>query len=402
MIKSYRGAKNMTRVTTPMTSALKRFVCLSAVLTLTGCSGLIPTIGPSAHQIESRARQEAAAIEFIDVDESVAERLLAHQSQRHFSQTLGNQSTSPHQIGVGDVLEVSIWEAAPATLFAAFGTDASSLSASSRATILPEQVVSAQGSIAIPFAGRVSVVGHSLEDISATIATALRAKANQPQVIVRLSKNYAATATVVGEFATNIKVPLIAGNDRLLDAIAAAGGARQPVAKTMIQVTRGLTVDALPLDTIIRDPEQNVPLQPGDVVTAFFQPYSFTALGASGKNDEIQFEAQGISLSQAIARSGGLIDSRSNPRGVFIFRLAKADAFDWPHPPTTKTPDGRVPVVFRLDLTDPKSFFVMQSFPMQNKDVLYISNASITETQKFLNVLFSIAYPVLTAKQVGL
>ena len=63
---------------------------------------------------------------------------------------------------------------------------------------------------------------------------------------------------------------------------------------------------------------------------------------------------------------------------------------------------GNVDRVFRLDLTDPKSFFVMQSFPMQNKDVLYISNASITETQKFLNVLFSIAYPVLTAKQVGL
>ncbi|WP_292843350.1 hypothetical protein [Methylotenera sp.] len=36
----------------------------------------------------------------------------------------------------------------------------------------------------------------------------------------------------------------------------------------------------------------------------------------------------------------------------------------------------------------------------ENKDVLYVSNAPITETQKFLNVLFSITYPLLNATTV--
>ena len=35
-------------------------------------------------------------------------------------------------------------------------------------------------------------------------------------------------------------------------------------------------------------------LQPGDVVTSLFQPLSFTVLGATGKNEELNFEAQGI------------------------------------------------------------------------------------------------------------
>ncbi|MGR5342328.1 sugar ABC transporter substrate-binding protein, partial [Vibrio astriarenae] len=83
-----------------------------------------------------------------------------------------------------------------------------------------------------------------------------------------------------------------------------------------IQVTRGNTVQTLPLQTIIRDPHQNVPLRAGDVVTALFQPLSFTALGATGKNQEINFEAQGITLAQAIARAGGLEDSRSDAQGV--------------------------------------------------------------------------------------
>ena len=182
--------------------------------------------------------------------------------------------------------------------------------------------------------------------------------------------------------------------------LAAAGGVRQPVNKTTIQVTRSNNVYSLPLETIIRDPRQNVTLLPGDVVTALFQPYSFMALGATGKNDEINFETQGISLSQALARSGHLIDQRSNPKGVFIFRFEPVTALKWPHQPVKTTPEGFVPVVYRIDLSNPASFFVMQSFPIENRDVLYVSNAPANELQKFLNLLFTVAYPVLTAKQV--
>jgi polysaccharide export outer membrane protein len=173
------------------------------------------------------------------------------------------------------------------------------------------------------------------------------------------------------------------------------------VNKTTIQLTRADKVYSLPLETIIRDPRQNIALLPGDVVTALFQPYSFTALGASGKNDEITFETQGISLAQALARTSGLIDMRSNARGVFIFRFENKDALTWPREPVRTTADGLVPTVFRVDLTDPESLFLIQNFPMEDRDVLYVSNAPITEIEKFLNVLFSVAYPVLAAKSVG-
>jgi polysaccharide export outer membrane protein len=216
-----------------------------------------------------------------------------------------------------------------------------------------------------------------------------------------MTRNLSSNATVVGEVNSSTRVPLVPGNERLLDALAAAAGVRQPVNKMTIQVTRADNVYSLPLETIIRDPKQNVPLQPGDVVTALFQPYSFTALGATGKNEEVNFETQGITLAQALARSGGLIDSRSNARGVFIFRFEPRSALPWPHEPVMTTPEGMVPAVFRIDLSDPRSFFLIQSFPIENRDVLYVSNAPITEIQKFLNVLFSVAYPVLAVKEVG-
>jgi polysaccharide export outer membrane protein len=315
---------------------------------------------------------------------------------------LGNTRIVSRNVGAGDVLEVSIWEAAPATLFSTAPNVNSNAIATSHPTTLPEQPVDDEGFIMVPFAGRVPAAGKTLQQIETDISARLHAKANQPEVLVRMTRNLSSNATVVGEVNASTRVPLVPGNERLLDALAAAAGVRQPVNKMTIQVTRAESVYSLPLETIIRDPKQNVPLQPGDVVTALFQPYSFTALGATGKNEEVNFETQGITLAQALARSGGLIDSRSNARGVFIFRFEPRTALAWPHEPVMTTPEDMVPAVFRIDLSDPRSFFLIQSFPIENRDVLYVSNAPITEIQKFLNVLFSVAYPVLAVKQVGL
>jgi polysaccharide export outer membrane protein len=41
-------------------------------------------------------------------------------------------------------------------------------------------------------------------------------------------------------------------------------------------------------------------------------------------------------------------------------------------------------------MRDPGSFFAVQQFAMQDKDIIYISNADSVEVVKFLNVLNSV------------
>lgn len=36
----------------------------------------------------------------------------------------------------------------------------------------------------------------------------------------------------------------------------------------------------------------------------------------------------------------------------------------------------------------------MQRFPIQNKDIVYVSNAPLAEFQKFLRMIFSLTSPV--------
>ena len=360
-----------------------------------GCA-YIPTSGPSVKEINASAG--TGAIQVVDVDASVVQQLVTHRKQKLFSESLTSAIQSSYRVGAGDVIEVSIWEAPPATLFSNSAVDPRTQS-SARAVTLNDLLVDGEGTIRIPFAGRVQAAGQTLGAIEAQIVKRLTGKANQPEVLVRLVKNASLNVTVVGEVNTSVRFPLSPSGEKLLDAIAAAGGVRQSVNKITIQLTRGKDVFAMPLDSIIRDPRQNVPLIRGDVITALYQTNSFTALGATGKNEEVPFEAQGISLAQALGRSGGLQDSRSDARGVFIFRFEPKPALKWATEPVT-TADDLVPVVYRIDLKNPNSFFVMQGFAINNKDLLYVSNAPAAELQKFLNVVFSVAYPLLNVVQV--
>jgi polysaccharide biosynthesis/export protein len=385
-----------------------KLACLGlSALLLAGCSTFFPSIGPSRRDIDHAAsRRSLPPIQLVDVNEEVTEHLAAQRSRHLFSEVLSSRADQLQPIGAGDFLIVSIWEAAPATLFGSVQITPNGLPTPSLATTLPEQPVDGEGCITVPFAGRVPAAGKTLPDVAAEIKRRLAKKANQPEVLVLLTRNLSSTVTVVGEVTTSTRVPLTAAHERLLDALAFAAGVKQPVNKTTIQITRGESVYALPLETIIQDPKQNVPLQSGDVITALYQPLSFTALGASGKNDEINFETQGISLAQALARSAGLIDSRSNPSGVFVFRLEpkRAQAAGeqaGSNPATPTSAKDLVPIVYRVDLKDPRSLFWIQNFPIQDKDVLYVSNAPEAELQKFLNLLFTLAYPVLTGIQAG-
>ena len=337
---------------------------LAAAAVALGACSTVPTSGPSEHKVQSSAGR---GIEVIDVDDSVARQLRNSRSEQLFSDALGQpKDDNSERIGAGDVLEVSVWEAPPAVLFSsswgsnslgnANASTASSASVNpSTVATLPQQMVARDGTIYIPFAGTIMAAGKKLREIESEVTRRLKGRANQPQVLVRLIANNTAYVTIVGDVNSSLRMPLTPRGERLLDALALAGGTKDPIDKINLQITRGAGVYSLPLDTIIRDPHQNIPLRSGDVVTALFEPLSFTALGATGKSDEVNFEAKGISLAQALARVGGVIDSRANARGVFIFRFESRDALQWPNAPTT-TPEGRVPVVYRVDLTDPKSF----------------------------------------------
>jgi polysaccharide export outer membrane protein len=367
-------------------------------LSLAGCSSFGAN-GPSSGAILASADKPfaAATIAVVPLSEDVARQLIAGESRSRFSESFQETEISGALIGNGDVLEITLWEAPPAVLFGSAPTGLLSSSvATSQSLSQPGQVVDANGQITVPFAGSIQASGRTPSEIERDIVARLRGKAHQPQASVRVVRNQATNANVVGDVATSGRIPLSPKGERILDVLASAGGVKNPVSKTMIQLSRGDRVASMPLEAVIRDPSQNVVVQPDDVVTVYYQPYSFTAMGAIGNNSELPFEATGISLSQALGRVGGLRDDRADVRGVFLFRLEDPAKLGRQLPANARlTPDGKLPIIYRLDLKDPGSFFAAQSFPMRNKDILYVSNAPLADLQKFMNMVSSAAFSVI-------
>ena len=99
---------------------------------------------------------------------------------------------------------------------------------------------------------------------------------------------------------------------------------------------------------------------------------------------------------------GGLRDDRANPRGVFIFRMEKPAALSsLTTPVVPPNADGRIPVIYRLDLRNPVSFFTAQHFAMRDHDIVYVTNAPVADLQKFVNIIGAAVYPIVTVKAAG-
>ncbi|WP_344709906.1 polysaccharide biosynthesis/export family protein [Sphingomonas humi] len=365
---------------------------------LGGCAatGLSTAVGPSRKAIVNEA--SAANIEglqLIPLNSGVVEALrVSDLPAESFAQTIGSATPIGTVVGVGDVVEVTIWEAPPALLFGGgmISTKIGQDIGTSRPGTIPETLVGPSGTITVPFAGQVPAAGRSLSSIEQSIVSRLRGKANQPQVIVRIVRNATANVSVLGEVSNSGRIPLTPKGERLLDILAAAGGTRQPADRITLQLSRGNVTATMPLAEVIRNPAQNIILQRDDVLTAIYQPFTLTVLGAAGKNEEIRFEGTGLTLAQALGRIGGLQDMRADPRGVFIFRYETAEqmrALGRTVPPTLT----RVPVVYQVDLKDPQTYFAAQKFAMKNSDVIYISNSPAADFQRFVNILASSVLP---------
>lgn len=364
---------------------------LAIALLLSACQ----PFGPSRGNMMAAGRAPIAAadrITVVTVRGDMATALPQPPAWPAFSAVLADARPIGTVVGVGDALEVTIWEAPPATLFGgpAADTRIGTAISTARPTTLPELLVGPDGGITVPFAGVVPAGGRTLREIENEIVVRLRGRANAPQALVRLVRNATATVTVVGEVNQSARLPLTPRGERLLDALAQVGGVKAPVNLATIQVTRGGQSFRMALADIIEKPMNNILLAKDDVITALYQPYSFTVLGAAGRNDEIRFEAMGITLSQALGRIGGLQDGRADPRGVFLFR--------WEEP---AQPGGeRRPVIYSFDLKDPAVYFLAQRFRISDRDMIYITNAPVAELQRFVGIVAQTILPIATVTTV--
>lgn len=363
-------------------SAKAWLALFAAGVTLAGCAAL-PHEGPLATQVETTAasaKANSANFLLIDVNNRVADYLRA-QPQPSLSDKFGRgKPVHAERIGVGDQLQVMIWEADPGGLFASNGIV-------NRGAI-PAVTVDTSGLIDIPYAGTIRAAGRTPRQVAEAITKNLSKKTVEPQASVSWVKNVSSTITLTGQVSTPGIYPLsIRGND-LLDLIAAAGGTKYPAYESLVSLTRRGKIAKAYLQHVVDTPQDNIYLQPGDELNIARKPKTFTAFGAVDKKGLQDFGANKLSILEAVARSSGLIDTRANPAGVFVMRFEPAKTA-YALAGQTNPMDSRavVPVIYRFDLQDPNQYFFAQVIGLHNRDVIYVANSPAVEYNKFIGIL---------------
>jgi polysaccharide export outer membrane protein len=269
---------------------------------------------------------------------------------------------------------------------------------------LPSQVVDRTGIITVPYAGDVQAAGRSLPDIQHEIERKLANRAIEPQVVVSLVEQNATEVAVVGDVVNSAnKFKIRPGGERVLDMISRAGGLRYPGYELFVTLQRNKRRATVYFPTLINNPAENIFVAPGDTLYVYREQQKFVAVGAlgtvgqtSGLTGQFAFDQEHLSLNEAVARAGGLLDFRANPGQVFLYRLEHRQMLERLKIDLQGFPPEQVmiPVVYRANFRDPSSFFFAQGFMMRHKDVIYVSNADSVEVVKFLDYLRAITSTV--------
>lgn len=378
--KEWTGANQRFRLVDARGSMTAfRISALLLAAFVAGCSQL-PSRGPSAVAIESKAVAEPQDESYlvVDIDPTVAE-IVGKVRSREFQERFSIPSASTVQrIGIGDTISVNIWEAGPNGLF----------SSEAGKNVTLQSVVDETGTIFVPYVGRVRAAGSTVESVRIAIQQSLADKAIQPQVQVVVSSNLTNSVVVFGDVAAPGRVPITPNGTRVLDLVAQAGGSKFPAYDTLVLLKRGGQTGAVLLDDLFEIPQNNVFLKADDTIMVANFPRTFTVFGAARATELFKFDARAVTLAEALARAGGLDDNTADPGGVFLFRYETSEtaAKLQPHSKLIR-PGYRVPVVYRLDLTNPSSFFLARFIEIQDKDLVYIANSPAVDMIKFLQVV---------------
>jgi polysaccharide export outer membrane protein len=379
---------------------------LAAAAALAGCA-MLPASGPYGVEVYGSASSsvygsEADKLPYAVVDITPdALRIIPLRSQNSFSGRFTDRRPAPTlTIGVGDTLSVSIFEASAGGLF----IPAEAGSRSGNFIALPNQEVDRQGNISIPYAGVIPAAGRTIRQVQQLIEERLRNRAIEPQAVVSITERRSAQVTILGDVGSS-RLTLNPLGERILDVIARAGGTRFAGYEMFVALQRGKERATVTFSQLLSSPADNIFVLPGDTIYVFRQAPTFLVFGAAAQQGQILFEKENLNMAEALAKIGGLIDTRSDPDAVFLFRLEERKVAERLGVDVSKLGGAStVPVVYRTKLRDPSGMFVTSGFQMRDRDIIYVANSQSVDWLKFISFInsnISFASNVATIPDIG-
>jgi polysaccharide biosynthesis/export protein len=351
---------------------------LAALLFSGGCA-LFPVDGPQAWDIRAGQKDpQSLPYALLKISPQVIDTLARFVPRLA---TAFSDRSPPKDIrfGIGDVVTVTIFEAAAGGLF----IPAEASVRPGNFITLPSQQVDSKGNISVPYAGNIYAKNRTQVEVQQAIVNALKDRAIEPQVVVSLVEQRTSLISVLGEVNSPSRFAASHAGEHILDAITRAGGPKNPGYDSWVMLEREGRRALAPFGALVYEPANNIYVHPDDTIYLYREPQTYLAFGATTQS-QVSFDAWRLSLGEAIAKAGGINDNQADPAAVFIYRGEPREVATALGVDCSKYEGPIIPVIYNVNLRDPAGYFLTSKFEMRNKDVLFVSNSVTVEVSKVI------------------
>ena len=348
---------------------------VAAIGTLAAC-GRLPGGAPVSEDVTKQARNETPDFAVYPVTRAFLPSVAQWPPTGDIERLpwIGHSHGPRHQlIQPGDMLTVQIWDSSENSLLT---------SIDQRVAPLGEIEVASNGSIFVPYVGKISVVGMTPDLAREELQSALEAIVPSAQVQLALTEGRSNSVDLVGGVNVPGAYPLPDRNYTVLSLLAAGGGASPAIQNPQIRLMRGGSIYGTSVTQLLDKPQLDTLLRGGDRVFLEEDDRYFLSFGASGEEDLHPFTKDRMSAMDAVSIMGGINERQADPQGLLILRE---------YAPEDVRPGVRGPrqtrVVFTINLTSTDGLFSARKFQINPGDLVVASESPINDALTISNVI---------------
>lgn len=279
----------------------------------------------------------------------------------------GELSSYEYTVGAGDVLSIIVYDHPELTI----------PTGGERSAVEAGNIVRADGTIFYPFLGRVNVAGKTTEEIRVQLTRGLSDFLTEPQIDVFIaafnSKRFHVTGAVVEPGSVPVtNVPLT-----ILDAVNEVGGPTDNAFWHEMFLFRNGTEERLSLYSLLSegDQRQNRLLRDGDLLhIPSADNQGVAMMGQVRTPGNLRMNRERLSLTDALARAGGINEVSAEPSGIFVLRRNDPSA-------------AKLATVYQLDVSNAIAFAMASNFQLEPQDVVYVTTAPLARWNRVISLL---------------